>query len=114
VVLELTESASAIDRVAQDPLGAIAEDSRRRESPALSMRGNARWLAERALDHRADAMLIWLSEQNEALPWEIARQVASLRAASIPVLLLARQPWHIPAAVIAQVMHFVRTPGTSQ
>lgn len=113
VVLELTESEGASDRSARDPLAAIAEDSRRRESPALSMRRNARWLAERAQELRADAVLIWLSEQNEALPWEIARQLESLRAAGLPALLLARQPWHISAAVITQVMHFVRTPGAS-
>ena len=112
VVLELTESECASHLNAREPLAAIAEDSQRRESPALSMRRNARWLAERAQELRADAVLIWLSEQNEALPWEIARQLESLRAAAIPALLLARQPWHIPAAVITQVMHFVRTPGT--
>ena len=113
VVLELTESANADVRSARDPLAAIAEESQRRESPALSMRRNARWLAERALELRADAVLIWLSEQNEALPWEIARQVESLRAAAIPVLRLVRQPWQISAAVITQVMHFVRTPGAN-
>ena len=109
VVLELTESAVASPCSRHDPLGAIADEFQRRESPALSMRRNARWLADRALDHRADAVLVWLGEHNEALPWEIARQMQALRAAEIPALLLARQPWHVSAAVITQVMHFVRT-----
>ena len=111
VVIELTESQVASPRTQVDPLAAIAEEFQRRESPALSMRRNARWLADRALDHRADAVLVWLGEHNEALPWEIARQLHSLRAAGIPALLLERQPWNISAAVITQVMHFVRTAG---
>jgi hypothetical protein len=56
-------------------------------------------------------VLVWLSEQNEALPWEIARQLGSLRTAGIPALSLARQSWPIPAAMLAQIMHFVRAPG---
>jgi len=111
VVLELTESAAIGARTRRDPLGAIAEDYQGRESPALSMRRSPRWLADQALDHRADAVLVWLSEQNEALPWEIARQMQSLRTAGLPAMLLARQPWHISAAALTQVMHFVRTPG---
>jgi len=111
IVLELTESSAGSDSNPGEPLTAIAREFQRRESPALSMQGNARWLADCALDHRADAVLVWLSEQNEALPWEIARQMRSLRAAGIPALLLPRQPWQVPAAVVTQVMHFVRAPG---
>jgi hypothetical protein len=111
VVLELTESGPGAARNGHDPLAAIATEFQGRESPALSMRRDARWLAGRALDCRADAVLVWLSEQNEALPWEISRQLQSLRAAGIPALLLARQPWEISAAVLTQVMHFARTPG---
>jgi len=111
VVLELTQSSPATLRTRRDPLGAIAEEFQRRELPALAMRRNPRWLADQALDHRADAVLVWLSEQNEALPWEIARQMQSLRTAGIPALLLARQPWQLSAAALTQVMHFVRAPG---
>jgi 2-hydroxyglutaryl-CoA dehydratase, D-component len=111
VVLELTESTQRTERNHRQPLAAIAADFHARESPALSMRRDARWLADQALDHRADAVLVWLSEENEALPWEIARQMQALRAAGIPALSLARQSWQIPAAVLAQIMHFVRSPG---
>jgi hypothetical protein len=87
VVMELTESQGAGAPGRSDPLGAIAEEFQRRESPALSMRRNARWLADQALNHRADG---------------------------IPALLLARQPWQVSAAVLAQVTHFVRSPGESR
>jgi hypothetical protein len=111
VVLELTESGFTPEKNGHDPFADIATEFQRRESPALSMRRDARWLAARALDCRADAVLVWLSEQNEALPWEISRQLQSLRTAGIPALLLARQPWEISAATLTQVMHFARSPG---
>ncbi len=108
VVLELTETSVAAERAEREPLAAIAEESRRRESPALAMRRNPRWLADNALDQRADAVIVWLSEQDEALPWEIARQMQALREAGVPALLLARQPPTISAATVTQVMHFLR------
>ena len=111
VVLELTETSAARTGNGRDPLAAIAAEFQRRESPAIAMRSNARWLADCALEQRADAVVVWLSEQDEALPWEIARQSGSLRDAGLPVLLLARQPWRVSAAVITQVMHFVRNAG---
>jgi len=111
IVLELNQSATEGASAQRDPLAAIADEFQRRESPALSMRRNAGWLADCALKQRADGVVIWLSEQNEALPWEIARQLQSLRAAGVPALLLARQPWHVSAAVLTQVVQFVRSPG---
>jgi hypothetical protein len=72
------------------------------------MRRNARWLADNALDQRADAVLVWLSEQDEALPWEIARQMRALRESGVPALLLSRQPPAISAEAVTEVMHFMR------
>jgi hypothetical protein len=113
VVLELTESRAAGERTQRDPFAALADEFHRRESPALAMRRNARWLLDNARDQRADAVLVWLSEQDEALPWEIARQMRSLHEAGIPALLLARQPAHVSATILTQVMHFLRDPRKS-
>jgi benzoyl-CoA reductase/2-hydroxyglutaryl-CoA dehydratase subunit BcrC/BadD/HgdB len=108
VILELTESQFFGERTQSDPFAAIAEEFQGRESPALSMRRNPRWLAANAAEHRADAVVVWLSEQNEALPWEIARQMESLRAAGVPALMLARQDWRVTAAALSQVKDFLR------
>jgi hypothetical protein len=108
VVAELTESQSTGERNGGDPFSSIAREFQDRESPALSMRRNPHWLSERALAHRADSLLIWLSEQNEALPWEIARQMESLRASGIPTLMLSRQPWQLSSSVLKQVTDFCR------
>ena len=69
IVLELTSSGRTGAPWRGDSLNAIAEEFQARETPAISMRRNARWIADAALDHRADTVLLWLSEQNEALPW---------------------------------------------
>ena len=110
VVLELTESPAAGERAHRDPFAAIADEFQRREPPALAMRRNARWLADQAVAHRVDAVLAWLGEDDEALPWEIARQMRSLGDAGIPSLLLSRQPAQVSAATLTQVMHFLRDP----
>jgi hypothetical protein len=108
VVLELTESAGGGERSQRDPIAALADEFHRRESPALAMRRDGHWLASQARDHRADAVLAWLSEEDEALPWEIARQMRSLRDAGIPTLLLARQSTQPSAAALTQLMNFLR------
>jgi len=108
VVAESTESQTAGDAGLDDSLAAVAAEFQGREPPALSMRREASWLVDRALASRADSVLVWLSEQNEALPWEIARQMESLRTRGIPALLLARQPWLISPHVLTQVKDFCR------
>jgi hypothetical protein len=109
---ELVESSPVPDSGdAVDPLARIAAEFQRRESPARSMRRDAQWLAGHARELRADGVLLWLSEQNEALPWEVARQAQSLRAAGIPTLVLARQPWQVTSAAVAQVSRFTASPG---
>jgi hypothetical protein len=113
VVMELTGSSVATPDSTRDPLDAIADATRCCESPALSMRRDARWLADAARAHRIDSAVLWLSEQDEALPWEIARQVRELRADGVPTLLLARQPWRITAATLEQVTSFIQNPGSS-
>ncbi len=56
---------------------------------------------------QADAVVFWLIEENEALPWEIARQVRDLREQRIPTLLLTRQPWEVDERARKQLKDFV-------
>jgi hypothetical protein len=112
VVLELTESQLIETASHRDPLAAVAAEYQSRETPVLSMRRNPRWLVDNARDARADLVIAWLSEQDEAMPWEIARQMQALSAAGIPALLLSRQPWATNASVITQIIHFARGAET--
>jgi hypothetical protein len=113
VVLDLTASHFPNPASTREPLEALAVASQHCESPALSMRRDPRWLADAAREHRIDAAVLWLSEQDEALPWEIARQIRALRADGVPALLLARQSWRMTAGTLDQVTSFLRNPGST-
>jgi hypothetical protein len=106
VVLELTDSDTSMLIAQSDPLAAIATQFHARRSPVLAMRQDSEWLADRARAARADGVVLWLIEEDEALPWEIARQMRRLRA-DLPVLLLSRQCWRAEAGAIQQVRDFV-------
>jgi hypothetical protein len=109
VVAELTEAEAApMPRGAG--IEALAAHFQSRRSPVVAMREDAAWIATRAREARADAVVLWLIEEDEALPWEIARQMRSLEAARIPCLRLARQTWPPDAAACAQVRRFVAGP----
>jgi hypothetical protein len=107
VVLELTESDPEEPSAQGSGLDALADDLQSRRSPVLAMREDAEWTVTRTRRARADAVVFWLLEENEALPWEIARQQRSLRAAAIPTLLLARQRWRPDESVAKAVTRFV-------
>ncbi|HEY6126459.1 MAG TPA: hypothetical protein VIV63_17525, partial [Steroidobacteraceae bacterium] len=64
---------------------------------------------ERARQAHVDAVVLWLIEEDEALPWEIARQMRSLADARIPALLLSRQSWRAGETALNQVKLFVET-----
>lgn len=107
VVADLTDSVPAGAPPRSASLDALADHFHSRRNPVLAMRENARWVAERATDACADAVILWLIEEDESLPWEIARQVRTLRTAGIPTLLLARQSWVADESARRQVREFV-------
>lgn len=107
VVLDLTSPLASDAGAARPDLNAIADIAQSLRAPVVAMRENAAWVAEHAHAVRADAVVFWLIEEDEALPWEIARQMRTLREAGIPALLLARQPWVLGAQAHAKVVEFV-------
>jgi len=108
VVLELNEPVTE-DLTARPTLDAIADHFQSRLNPVLAMRANPRWSVELAHSVRADAVVFWLLEENESLPWEISRQIHALESADLPKLLLTRQPWPPPESVRRQVTDFMTT-----
>lgn len=107
VVLELTESELGESSAPSGSLDALADDLQSRRNPVLAMREHADWAVRRARRACADAVVFWLLEENEALPWEVARQQRSLRAAAIPTLLLSRQGWRPDESVANAVTKFI-------
>jgi len=110
VVIELTES---IPDLAVQPaqIDAIADHFHSRRNPVREMRANPHWVAERVRHAKADAVVFWLVEEDEALPWEITRQATSLQAVGIPTLSLSRQSWRPSEHALRQVKEFVGNLG---
>jgi hypothetical protein len=107
IVAELVESCGPARVAHANPLVTIADYFQQRRSVAVSMRMNPSWLVDSARAVRADAVVAWLIEEDESLPWEIPRQMQSLAAAGIPALLLSRQQWRATDETLSQLRAFV-------
>ena len=75
-------------------------------SPAQQMLRSSRWLASQAEKTRAQGVIVWLIEEDEALPWELAAQISALREANIPVLALTRERW-LATDALSKITNFV-------
>jgi hypothetical protein len=91
-----------------DPLEWIARRHHAARSPAQHMLESRAWLVEQARAARADGVLLWLIEEDEALPWEAAAQAAALHDAGIRALTLTRQRWLAEPSVLDTIADFVR------
>lgn len=69
----------------------------------------AEQLIEKTKSLRADGVILWLTEEEEALVWELPAQRRALAEAQIPALVLTRQAWAADASVLSRVTHFART-----
>jgi hypothetical protein len=105
-VLELTDSQPVPLSPGGDLLDAIADQFHVRSSPVLAMRQDAGWLVRCARHVGAEGVVLWLIEEDEALPWEVSRQVRSLQG-HVPVKLLSRQNWKAGADALREVQAFV-------
>jgi hypothetical protein len=109
VVMDLTECLPDTPPAPTANIDSVADHVGLRRNPVLAMRENPDWVVACARGARADAVLFWLIEEDESMPWEIARQMRLLDAAGIPALLLSRQPWQAGEAPLSRVQEFVAT-----
>jgi hypothetical protein len=107
VVAELIDSTAVVPASGAADIDAVAAHFQARRSPVVAMRHDGDWIANGARAARAAGVVLWLIEEDEALPWEIARQVRSLREAQVPTLLLTRQCWPPDATALRAVREFV-------
>lgn len=107
VVVDLTESLPDAPPAPSASIDTVADHVRTRRSPVLAMRENPDWIVDCARGARADAVLFWLIEEDESMPWEIARQMRILEAAGMRTLLLSRQPWQADEAALTRIREFV-------
>jgi len=55
----------------------------------------------------AQAVVLWLTEEDEALAWHVARQRSALQSANIPALFLTRRHWDGSDGAAEEIMNFL-------
>lgn len=67
----------------------------------------AAWLMARFRAARADAVVLWLTREDEALAWTVPAQRRALAAASVPALLLAAARWQADDDTPRKIADFI-------
>jgi benzoyl-CoA reductase/2-hydroxyglutaryl-CoA dehydratase subunit BcrC/BadD/HgdB len=66
---------------------------------------------ERAQSARVDGVIQWLTEQEEALVWDVPAQKSALAAAGIPTLSMVRRCWDASDGTIDEIISFTKSLG---
>ncbi|MAW82631.1 MAG: hypothetical protein CMI63_20535 [Parvularcula sp.] len=85
---------------------AIAQATQDALSPRL-FADEAASIAKAARAANADAAIIWLIEEDEALVWRLPRQLDALKQAGIPALSLTRRRWDAGDGAAADIAAFL-------
>lgn len=82
-----------IRNYAKDPATAIAQQSNRCPYGPRSFSERANFLLSEVQRTRAEAVVLWLTEEDESLAWHVPSQRDLLAKHDIPLLILTRQHW---------------------
>lgn len=94
-----------------DPAAAIATQVHQQIAGSRSFANHATWIVDEARRLKADAALIWLIEQEEALVWHAPPQEKALAEAGIPCLSLSRRRWDAADGAAEEITAFIRGLG---
>lgn len=88
---------------ADDPFAAVA--ARLHEAPfgPRSFADPSARLIAQAQETQADAVLLWLIEQEESIVWHVPSQAAALERAGLPALVLTRRAWNAADGAIDEI-----------
>jgi hypothetical protein len=89
----------------------LAERAHQARLGPRSFVDRAHWLVERARAARADAVILWLVAEEEALVWHVPAQRAALAEAGIPALILANRRADAGDGAGDEIVHFVARTG---
>jgi len=71
-----------------------------------AMIDRARWVVARAAAARADAVVIWLTREDEALAWHVPAQRGALAAAGMPALIVPAARWQADDGTLDRIAGF--------
>jgi hypothetical protein len=114
VIAEQHEYAAArlgpqIDASAADPFDAVVCQRRASTLVGRAFGDPATALLEAARAARADAVVLWLTRDDEARAWHVPAQRTALAAAGIPALLLPAMRWLADDGAAERIQEFLRT-----
>lgn len=90
-----------------DPAASIGAQAHDLVIGARSFANRADWLVTEARRARADAVVLWLVEQEEALVWHVPAQKRALDAAGIPALVMTRRRWDGNDGAASEIAEFI-------
>jgi hypothetical protein len=91
-----------------DPVAAIAAHLHTGHASRRNFADHAASLAAAAKRARADAVVLWLIEEEESIVWHVPAQRTALAAAGIPVLALTRRRWDGEDGVAEEIGDWLR------
>ena len=92
-----------------DPFEAVGRNAMTPAFNARSFTDPAGALLDAARRAKADAVILWLVEQEESIVWHIPPQVAAMAKAGIPMLVLTRRRWDGSDDVATEIAAWLAT-----
>ena len=89
-----------------EPMAAIAQHYQTLDFGPRSFADKAAQLRSGARRTRADGVVLWLIEEEEALVWEVPAMKDALRDEAIPLLLLTRRRWDAADGALDSIRAF--------
>jgi hypothetical protein len=94
-----------------DVLAALAHHHHMLEFGPRATRPVAERLTAQLLGSRADAAILWLIDQDEALAWDVPAVQQTMAALNRPLLCLTRRQWGADDGAAAEIIRFVAQLG---
>lgn len=105
----LTRLGSEISDGSADPAAAIARQRHAAQSGPRGFGDAAAELLAEVRRVRADAVLLWLTREDDALVWHVPAQRAGLAAAGVPALVLTARRWDAGDGAANEIQDYLGT-----
>jgi hypothetical protein len=92
----------------RSPVTVLAQHCNAASGGSRDFADRAAGLVTAAQQAAADAVVLWLTEEDEALAWHVARQRAALTQAAVPHLVLTRRRWDGSDNAAAEICRFLQ------
>lgn len=97
-----------------DPIAAIAAAYHALPSGTRSFVDRATITTDAIAAAQADAVIVWLVEEEEALIWDLPAQIRAIEALGLPLLSLTRAASQPDAATLARITEFTASIGAAR